>query len=102
MVFTCSISITYTASLPLDVELTPLRYFTVIAATGHMTRAARILGVTQPALSAMLRKLENEVGADLLHRTGRGVELTEPGRAFLRHAEDAVRQADAGARAVRE
>jgi DNA-binding transcriptional LysR family regulator len=84
------------------VELTPLRYFRAIAAAGHMTRAARTLGVTQPALSAMLKKLEAEVGAPLLDRTGRGVELTDAGRVFLEHAEDAVRRADAGVRAVRE
>ncbi len=83
-------------------ELTPLRYFIAIARAGHMTRAARTLGVTQPALSAMLRKLEAEAGADLLHRTGRGVELTDAGRVFLQHAEEAVRGADAGLRAVRE
>lgn len=83
-------------------ELTPLRYFREIARVGHMTRAARSLGVSQPALSAMLRKLESEVGAPLLHRTGRGVELTEPGRVFLSHAEDALRRADAGVQAVRE
>jgi len=84
------------------VELTPLRYFRAIAQHGHMTKASRALGVTQPTLSAMLKKLEAEVGADLLHRTGRGVELTEAGRVFLRHAEDAVRRADAGVAAVRE
>lgn len=83
-------------------ELTPLRYFRTIAATGHLTRAARELGVTQPALSAMLKKLERELGAPLLHRHGKGVELTEAGRAFLAHAEQAVRHADAGQRSVRE
>lgn len=83
-------------------ELTPLRYFVEIAAKGHVTRAARSLGVTQPALSAMLRKLEREVGTDLLHRTGKGVELTEAGRVFLRHATAAVREADDAQRAVRE
>lgn len=83
-------------------ELTPLRYFIAIAAAGHMTRAARTLGVTQPALSAALRKLEAEVGAALLHRTGRGVELTEAGRVFLAAAEDTVRRAEGAVRAVRE
>ncbi len=67
-----------------------------------MTRAARSLGVSQPALSAMLKKLEAEVGATLMHRTGRGVELTEAGRVFLNHAEDAIRRADLGVEAVRE
>ncbi len=84
------------------VELTPLRYFRAIAATGHLTRAAQSLGVTQPALSAMMKKLEAEVGTALLHRTGRGVQLTEAGRVFLQHADESVRSADAAARAVRE
>lgn len=84
------------------VELTTLRYFRAIARHGHLTRAARELGVTQPALSAMLRKLEKELGTELLHRTGRGVELTEAGGEFLTHAELAIREADAGVRAVRE
>lgn len=82
-------------------ELTPLRYFRVMARVGHMTRAAEELGVTQPALSAMLRKLEEEVGAELFHRTGRGVELSEAGRIFLTHADQAVREADSGVAAVR-
>lgn len=83
-------------------ELTPLRYFRAIASARHMTRAAEALGVTQPALSAVVRKLESEVGADLFHRTGRGVELTEAGRAFLAYADEAVRAAEAGVKAVRE
>ena len=84
------------------VELTPLRYFATLAHTGHMTRAARDLGVSQPALSAMLKKLEAEVGAPLLHRTGRGLELTEAGRLFLSHAEDALRRVEGGIDAVRQ
>lgn len=83
-------------------ELTTLRYFKAIAGARHITRAAEELGVTQPALSAMLRKLEAEVGAELLHRTGRGVELTDAGRAFLSHAEEALRAAEAGVNAVRQ
>lgn len=83
-------------------ELTTLRQFAVIAREGHITRAAGKLGVSQPALSAMLRKLEAEVGAPLLHRTAHGVEPTEAGRAFLDHAERSVRSADAAVEAVRE
>ena len=83
-------------------ELTSLRQFVAIAKSGHMTRAAKSLGVTQPALSAMVKKLEAELGAELLHRTGRGIELTEAGRVFLEHAADSIRRAEAGAQAVRE
>lgn len=83
-------------------ELTTLRYFAAIASAGHMTRAAERLGVSQPALSSMLRKLEEEVGAELFDRTGRGVQLTDAGRVFLRHAEESLRQASEARAAVRE
>jgi DNA-binding transcriptional LysR family regulator len=83
-------------------ELTPLRQFRALAQAGHMTKAARALGLSQPALSAMLKKLEREVGAELVHRTGRGIELTDAGRVFLAHAEDLLRMADRGVEAVRE
>lgn len=50
-------------------ELTALRQFVEVCRQGHVTRAARTLGVTQSALSAMLRKLEGELGTTLMHRT---------------------------------
>lgn len=67
-----------------------------------MTRAARELGVTQPALSAVMKKLEAEVGAALLHRTGRGVQLTEAGRLFLTFADESLLAAEMGKKSVRE
>lgn len=67
-----------------------------------MTRAAQRLGVSQPALSSMLKKLEAEVGAPLLHRTGKGVALTDAGRLFLEHAEEALRSADDAVASVRQ
>ncbi|MEO1584661.1 MAG: LysR family transcriptional regulator [Planctomycetota bacterium] len=83
-------------------ELTALRQFVVIAEMGHLTRAAERLGVTQPALSAMVKKLEAEVGSALLDRTGRGVALTEAGRVFVEHASASVRRADEAVASVRE
>lgn len=67
-----------------------------------MTRAAQRLGVSQPALSSMLKKLEAEVGAPLLHRTGKGVALTDAGRLFLEHGEEALRAADDAVSSVRQ
>jgi LysR family cyn operon transcriptional activator len=84
------------------VELTSLRYFRAIAHAGHMTHAARALGVTQPALSAVVKKLETELGAELFHRTGRGVQLTDAGRIFLGFADEAILAAEAGKKSVRE
>lgn len=66
-----------------------------------MTRAAESLGVSQPTLSAAVRKLEEELGVALFDRTGRGVELTEVGRVFVGHAQGALRDVEAGKRAVR-
>lgn len=83
-------------------ELTTLRYFQAIAREGHVTRAAQRLGVSQPALSSMLKKLEAEVGAPLLHRTGKGVTLTDAGRLFLEHAEEALRASDDAVSSVRQ
>jgi LysR family cyn operon transcriptional activator len=72
-----------------------------IAETGHMTRAAESLGVAQPTMSAAIRRLENELGVPLFDRTGRGVSLTEAGRVFVQHAAGALRDVEAGRRAVR-
>lgn len=83
-------------------DLRTMRYILSIAEHGHMTRAAGALGVSQPALSAALAKLEEELGAALFHRTGRGVEPTDAGRVFLEHAANTLRAAEAGAAAVRE
>ena len=54
---------------------------------GSMAAAARVLHVTPSAVSQQLAKLEREVGADLLHRSGRGVRLTTAGMLLARRAE---------------
>ena len=82
-------------------ELRTMAQMVAIASHGHMTRAAQELGVSQPALSAALRKLEAEMGVELFHRTGHGVELTEPGRVFVEHAQITLRAADQTSEAVR-
>jgi LysR family nitrogen assimilation transcriptional regulator len=57
-----------------------LKYFVEIADVGSLSRAAVRLGITQPALSRQLRRLEAELQTELLYRHGRGVTLTEAGR----------------------
>jgi DNA-binding transcriptional LysR family regulator len=66
-------------------DLRDIGYFAVIAAHGHLGRAAEALGLGQPALSLSLRRLETSAGAKLVKRTPKGVELTDVGSALLSH-----------------
>lgn len=69
-------------------ELYQLRTFLAIARTGNLTRAASILGTSQPAVSAQLRALEDELGVQLFSRTSRGMVLTEAGRVLRAKADE--------------
>src|SRR5467141_48146 len=83
-------------------ELRHLRYFVAIAEAGSMTVAAgRKLHTSQPSLSRQIRDLEEEVGAQLLTRRARGIELTPAGRTFLDHARLVLSQVEAAADAAR-
>ena len=83
-------------------ELRHLRYFVAVAEEGSLTVAAeRRLHTAQPSLSRQMRDLEYEVGAQLLTRSARGIELTSAGRAFLEHARLALVQAAAAVEAAR-
>src|ERR1700752_2459609 len=85
-----------------DMELRHLRYFVAVAEAGSLTVAAeRRLHTAQPSLSRQIRDLEYEVGAELLTRNARGIELTAAGRAFLDHARLALAQVDAALEAAR-
>jgi LysR family hca operon transcriptional activator len=83
-------------------ELRHLRYFVAVADAGSLTvAAARKLHMSQPSLSRQIRALEDEVGAQLLTRSARGIELTPAGRAFLDHARLVLSHVEAGAGAAR-
>ena len=64
-----------------------LRYFRLIAVEGNLTRAARKLNLSPPALSVQLRQLEDSLGHALFERLPSGLELTEAGRVALDYAD---------------
>src|SRR6266850_93778 len=83
-------------------ELRHLHYFVAVAEEGSLTLAAeQRLHTAQPSLSQQIRDLEYQVGAELLSRSVRGVELTAAGKAFLDHARLALAQVDAAVEAAR-
>src|SRR3989454_3580218 len=83
-------------------ELRHLRYFVAVAEEGSLTVAAeRRLHTAKPSLSRQIRDLEYEVGAQLIIRSARGIELTAAGRVFLDHARLALAQVDAAGEAAR-
>jgi DNA-binding transcriptional LysR family regulator len=77
------------------VELRQLRYFASVAGRGNFTRAAEELHLAQSALSQQVRRLERELGVELLLRTTRRVELTEAGEIALTRATRVLSEVDA-------
>lgn len=73
-------------------DLRELAYFVAVADAGGFSRAARQLGVAQPALSRQVRQLEVELRQNLLQRDGRGAVPTEAGKRLLAHARGILQQ----------
>lgn len=65
-----------------------LLYFWVVAREGSIVRAAKVLRLAHPTISAQIRALEHSFGAPLFHRVGRRLVLTDVGRVTLRYADD--------------
>lgn len=76
-------------------NLDALMLFCRVAEMMSFTRAAESLGIQKGRVSAVIRQLEADVGATLLHRTTRSVQLTEDGRAFYSRARDLLAEAEA-------
>jgi LysR family hca operon transcriptional activator len=85
-----------------EMELRHLRYFVAVADAGSLTVAAQRLHTSQPSLSRQIRDLEDQVGAQLLTRGARGIEMTPAGRAFLDHARVVLSQVGAATEAARQ
>ncbi len=77
-------------------ELAQLEAFIAAADCGSFSRAAELLSVAQPSLSNRIQSLEREVGQPMFERMGRGVKLTDAGRAFLPYAQRVLRTLNDG------
>lgn len=82
-------------------DLNKLRYFLVVAETEHVTRAANMLGISQPALTRAIHRLEEELGVTLVAGEGRNIRLTEEGLFLKQHAAQAMRTLDEAGDAVK-
>lgn len=71
-------------------DLVQLKYFVVVAESGHLTNAAKKLNIAQPALSVSIARLEREVGVPLFDRIGRNIYLNHCGEIFLERARQAL------------
>lgn len=79
-----------------------VRYLLAVAEHGNFTRTAEALHVSQPTLSLQVRQLGDRLRVQLLDRSGRTVRPTDAGEAYLRCARSALRELEAGRRAVHE
>ena len=82
-----------------------IRAFHAVATEGSFTKAARLLGVSQPAVTIQVRALEEAYGVNLLHRSGQRVSLTDLGDGLLEHTRrifDLEQEADELLTAARE
>jgi DNA-binding transcriptional LysR family regulator len=84
------------------VTLAQLEAFVAAAATQTFTAAAVRMGVTQPAMSDLIRRLEGELEATLFRRSGRRLVLSPAGEQLLPHAQRALRSASRGFESVRD
>ena len=83
-------------------DLRRLAVLRAVAREGTFSAAARSLDYTQPAVSHHIARLEAEVGTTLLMRTGRGVRLTDAGRALVDHADAVIARLQAAQDEVAE
>ena len=79
-----------------------LEFFRVTARLQHITRAAEELGMTQPALTRAIFRLERELGVPLFHHARRTTELTDFGRAFIPRVERVLKELKEGRREFAE
>ena len=82
--------------------LEQLRIFLAVAEYLHFTKAAEVLYITQPAVSAAIACMETEYGVRLFHRIGRQIDITEAGKFLQAEAQKILEQVTLAERGLRE
>ncbi|MEN1966701.1 LysR family transcriptional regulator [Lentibacillus sp. N15] len=83
-------------------EWQQIEYFQTVARVQHITRAARILSISQPALSRSIARLEGELGVPLFEREGRSILLNRYGELFLKRANRILKEYYDGKREIQD
>ena len=83
-------------------ETRQLEYFLTLAREEHVSSAASILNISQPALSKSLAKLEDEVGTKLFDRRGNSIHLNDHGRNFAKYAQECLETLNTGLATTRQ
>lgn len=83
-----------------DLNWKRLNVFLMVASVGNLSRAAGMMGTSQPSITRQIAAMERDIGARLFARTGRGVELTEAGEVFRGHAEEIVKAMEGATNAL--
>ncbi|AME06810.1 LysR family transcriptional regulator [Bacillus siamensis] len=73
-------------------EWEQLEYFQTLAQTEHVTKAAKLLSISQPALSRSISRLENHLGVPLFDRQGRSITLNKYGAMFLKRVQTMMKE----------
>lgn len=83
-------------------EFLQLEYFKAVARLQHMTKAAKKLKISQPALSATIARLEEEIGVPLFDRVGRQIQLNKYGKSFLARVNNIFYEIEDGKREIQD
>ena len=76
----------------MDQNLSQYRIFYAVAKAGNISRAAKELYISQPAISKSISKLEDSLNTVLFTRNSRGVQLTNEGQVLFEHTRDAFEE----------
>lgn len=83
-----------------SIDSTELRILHALAMTGSLTAAAGTLGLSQPAVSQRIKRVETRLAVPLIERNGRGIRLTTAGRILADHGRTVVAEIDAALSAI--